>query len=64
MNRKTLGLVLSVVGLLVGLASALADPLGLSQYSGFGSNQWAGTIIGVVVLLVGLVLYSKAQKTG
>ena len=64
MDRKTLGLVLSVVGLLVGLASAFADPLGLSQYSGFGSNQLAGTTLGAVALLVGLVLYSKAQKTG
>ena len=63
MDRKTLGLVLSAIGLLVGLASALADPLRLSQYSGFGANQWAGTIIGVVLFLGGLALYAKAQKT-
>ena len=63
MNRKTLGLVLSAIGLLVGLASVFAERLRLSEYSGFGSDQWAGTIIGVVVLLVGLALYIKAPKT-
>ncbi len=63
MSRKNQWLALTVVGLLIGLVSALAEPLGLGRDNGFGSRQWTGTIIGALVLLVGLALYAKEPKT-
>lgn len=63
MDRKTQGLVLAGVGVLVVLASLFAAPLGLAKWSGFGSNQWTGTLIGAVVLVIGLVL-AKSRKAG
>jgi hypothetical protein len=55
--RKTIGIVLLVVGIIVLLVSLFADTLGLGGSSPvFGPYQIAGTIVGVIVALVGLVL--------
>ena len=63
MSGKNIGLALSAVGLLIGLASVFAESIGLADYSGFGYRQWTGTILGALVLLSGLVVYAKAPKT-
>ena len=55
--RKTIGIVLLVVGIIVLLVSRFADTLGLGGSGfGFGPYQIAGTILGVILALVGLVL--------
>ena len=63
MSNKNIGLAVSAVGLLIALASVFADSIGLAEHSGFGSTQWTGTILGALVLLVGLVVLAKAPKT-
>jgi hypothetical protein len=56
-GSKTIGIVLLAVGIVVLALSLLADALGLGgSASVFGPYQIAGTIVGVIVALVGLVL--------
>ena len=43
-----------IVGILVVLLSALADPLGLGQSPGFGWRQALGVIVGAVSIYFGL----------
>ncbi len=62
--RKNLGLVVAVVGLLIVYSSALADSLGLGTSSGFGPSQILGTIVGVVVFLVGVWVFFKPSRPG
>jgi len=63
MPPKTLGIVIAVVGLLVALAFILADTLNIGQNpGGFGSRQIIGTVIGIVILVVGVVIYVRANQ--
>jgi len=56
-GRKTAGIVLLVVGFVVLVLSLFSDTLGLGgSNSVFGPYQIAGTIVGVIVAVVGLVL--------
>ena len=55
-NMKRIGLILLVVGVIVLLLSLVADLFGFGQTAGFGGNQIIGTIVGIVVGVVGLVL--------
>jgi hypothetical protein len=58
-NRKTIGLALLVSGLILLIASAGADIVGLGASGNFGWKQITGTIAGIAVAVVGFVLYSK-----
>jgi len=58
-GKKTAGIVLIVVGIIVLLLSLGADPVGIGGSPGFGSYQIAGTIVGAIVTVVGLVLTLK-----
>ena len=55
-GKKTAGTVLIVVGIIVLLLSLGADPVGIGGSPGFGYYQIAGTIVGAIVTVVGLVL--------
>ena len=55
-GKKTAGIVLIVVGIVVLLLSLGADPIGIGGSPGFGRDQMVGTIAGAVVTVVGLVL--------
>jgi hypothetical protein len=59
MNRPTLILLIGVVLLLVSL---LADPLGIGTGGGWGWKQMTGMAVGVLLVVVGLVLRSRAGK--
>jgi len=59
MNNKNLGIALLVVGIVVLLLSLAADAVGLGGATGFGYKQILGAVAGVVVAIVGFVLYSK-----
>jgi len=54
-GKKTAGIVLLVVGIVVLLLSLLAYPLGIGGPK-FGPYQIAGTVAGAIVAVVGLVL--------
>lgn len=55
MNKRTLGLIAAVVGIVVLLVSLLANPLGLGA-PGFGFKQIIGAVLGAVVAVLGIVL--------
>jgi len=52
MHRRIAGIVLIGAGLVLGLLSALANPLGIGVY-GFGWKQIVGVIVGAAALLAG-----------
>jgi hypothetical protein len=58
MGGKTAGIVVLVVGIVILLLSLLADAMGIGG-GGFGPRQIAGTVVGAVVTIVGLVLTLK-----
>jgi hypothetical protein len=56
-GRRTAGIVLIVVGIVILALSLFADTLGLGGSNFvFGPRQIAGTILGAIVAVVGLVL--------
>jgi hypothetical protein len=55
MSKKKVGVVLLVVGVLLILVSAVADPLGLGGNPGIGMKQLAGMVVGVVIAAFGLL---------
>lgn len=59
MNKKNLGIALMVIGVIVLLVSLFADSLGIGGVPGFGYKQIAGAVVGVIVAIVGYVLFSR-----
>lgn len=62
MSWKTAGMIIAIVGLLVALISALAGVIGLGDPK-FGAQQIAGTVAGVVILIIGIVVYLRPGRT-
>ena len=60
-NRKTIGIVLLAAGVILLISSLAADMIGLGSVAGFGYKQIAGTIAGVIIAVVGFVLYSRKK---
>jgi hypothetical protein len=57
MDRKLLATLVAILGVLIILVSALAEPLGLGSEGGkFGWKQILGIVIGALVLVAGVVL--------
>lgn len=54
-----MGSILIALGVIVSLGSVFADSLGIGGHPGFGIKQWIGTILGIVIGIVGLVLHRK-----
>jgi hypothetical protein len=57
-NKKIIGIALLVVGVLLLIVSLAADVIGIGL-PGFGLKQIAGAVAGVVVAVIGFVLYSR-----
>ena len=58
-NKKTIGTVLLVVGVILLIVALAADALGIGGAVGFGYKQIIGAVVGVIVAVVGFVLYSR-----
>lgn len=58
-NQKTIGIVLLVVGAALLIGSLAADAIWPGAVAGFGYKQIVGAVVGVIVAVVGYVLYSK-----
>lgn len=61
-TKKIIGTIVLVVGIAVLIVFATADRIGIGQNPHFGNVQIAGTIAGVVVAIVGLVLLLRKEK--
>jgi len=61
MSKKTAGIVASIVGIVIFGLSLLADRLGIGV-AGFGSVQIVGTILGAIVIALGLFLTLKKSS--
>jgi cytochrome c biogenesis protein CcdA len=60
-NRKTIGIALLVIGVVLVIVSLTADAIGIGGTAIFGYKQIIGAIAGVVIAVVGFVLYSRKQ---
>jgi hypothetical protein len=58
MNKKTIGIILLIVGAILLIVSLAADSIGIGV-PGFGLKQITGTVVGVIVAVIGFVLYSR-----
>jgi hypothetical protein len=57
MDRKLLPALVAIVGVLIIVVSALAEPLGLGSEGGkFGWKQILGIVIGALVVAAGMIL--------
>ena len=58
-NKKSIGIALLVVGVVLLIGSLAADAVGIGGAIGFGYKQIIGAVAGVIVAVVGFVLYSR-----
>ena len=63
MDRTRLGWTLVVVGIVLALVSALAEPLGFGDDNGFGMQQVVGVVVGVVVAVVGAAIAGRLRRS-
>ncbi len=56
MSRKTWGIVVIVVGVLLAVLSALADVIGVGGTAGMGFAQIGGLVVGIAGVVVGIYL--------
>lgn len=65
LKNKNVGYAVAVVGVLVALAGAFADTLGIGKEGadGMGSKQLALLLVGLVILAVGLVIVFLAGRS-
>jgi len=61
MQNPAFAKTLMIVGIVIVLLSALADPLGLGRSPGFGWWQTLGVIVGGLVILAGVYLRRRAK---
>ena len=61
MPIKTVGSAVFVVGILIVMASLVADSLGIGGSLGFGPGQIIGLIIGPIICFVGFKLRSQSD---
>lgn len=54
-NPKTKAVLIAILGLILALVSIYGYDLGIARRETFGAFQWAGTILGVVLLIYGIL---------
>jgi len=64
MSKRTIGLVVIVIGVVIAVVALLLDVIGIGNKAGIGWMQLLGAGIGVVVALIGvwLALSKPAQN--
>lgn len=64
MSRRSLGFVVTAIGVIVVVIFALADQLGLgSKGNEFGPRQIVGVVVGAVIVVSGLITATMGDKT-
>jgi len=59
MSYKLLSIVLIVIGVLFLAVSLLADVIGLGHHPGLGLYQLAGTSLGLVIAIIGILFFKR-----
>lgn len=59
MTSKKFPFILVIIGVGILAGSLLADVIGIGNDQGFGKYQTAGTVVGVLVMFLGLALTKK-----
>jgi len=63
MSKKTLGITVVILGFLIFMVFILADVIGASQSANrFGYKQIIGVIVGLLILVVGVVIYWRGEE--
>ncbi len=60
-GNKTAPILVLVIGIGLLAVSLLADVIGIGDDPGFGNQQTMGTIAGVAIMVIGLVLTLRAK---
>ena len=63
MQSPALAKTLMIVGILIALVAALADPLGLGRSPGFGWRQTLGVVVGALVVAGGVYLWRRGKPS-
>ncbi len=61
-NPKTIGIIFVIVGLVIALVSLFGYELGIARYESFGAFQMGGTLLGIVLLVLGLIRLMKKSN--
>lgn len=63
MNKRSISVWVLIIGILIFIISLLADMIGVGfDPSVFGSAQQTGVVAGLVIALIGLILYLRSKK--
>ena len=63
MSKRTLGIIIIILGLLLAIVSLAADALGIGGAPGIGWKQILGTVVGVLIAVGGVWWgWGKAEK--
>lgn len=61
MQNPAFAKTLMIVGIVIVLLSALADPLGIGRHPGVGWLQGLGVLIGALIIAAGVYLRRRAK---
>ncbi len=56
MEKRTVGLIVNLAGIVILFVALAADSLGFGAVAGIGWKQWAAALVGIVVAVVGIVM--------
>jgi hypothetical protein len=63
MSKRTIGIVLIVIGVVLAIVSLAADAIGIGTYPGINGAQILGAAVGIIIALVGVWLgWSKPPQ--
>ncbi len=63
MSRRSLGSVVTAIGIIVLAISALADQIGIGDEEVFGWQQIGGVVLGAVVAVAGFIIIRMGEKS-
>ncbi len=56
MEKRTVGLIVNLAGIVILFVALAADALGFGAVAGIGWKQWGAALVGIVVAVVGIVM--------
>jgi hypothetical protein len=59
--KKIISMLLLLVGIILLILSVIADKVGIGTNPEFGSYQITGVAVGIIMAIIGLILFSKKK---